>query len=43
MFAFGVIVALFYRRFRQLWPVVFAHMTTDLFALASAGELDLPT
>jgi uncharacterized protein len=30
---FGLVVTLFYWRFRQVWPVMFAHILTDLFAL----------
>lgn len=31
---FGIVVTLFYWRFRQVWPVMFAHMLADLAALA---------
>lgn len=31
---FGVIVSLFYWRTRQVWPVMLAHMLTDLMALS---------
>jgi membrane protease YdiL (CAAX protease family) len=35
---FGVVIAIYYWRTRQLWPVVFAHIFTDLagFALSRA-------
>lgn len=29
---FGIVVTLFYWRFRQVWPVMFAHMLADLAA-----------
>jgi uncharacterized protein len=31
--AFGLVLTLFYWRYRELWPVVFAHMLADLVAL----------
>ena len=31
---FGLVVTSFYWRFRQVWPVMVAHMLTDFFALA---------
>jgi len=31
---FGIVVTLFYWRFRHVWPVMFAHMLADLAALA---------
>jgi membrane protease YdiL (CAAX protease family) len=30
---FGVVVSLFYWRFRQVWPVMVAHMLADAAAL----------
>jgi membrane protease YdiL (CAAX protease family) len=30
---FGILVTVFYWRYRQVWPVMFAHILTDLLAL----------